>query len=107
MFDILSRSAGPLAVLDPAPGPEDAPPVPLERLEAQICDLPGLLPAPTCRFLILLGDFDAREGWASWDNSCATWLSWKCHGALTLYPAAGTPAPPAPSPPPPPRRNTT
>jgi hypothetical protein len=53
--------------------------VPLERLEAQICELAGHLAAATCRFLILLGDFDARRGWASWNmRSCAEWLSWKC-----------------------------
>jgi hypothetical protein len=61
-----------------APGPDPGP-VPLERLEAQICELAGHLTAATCRFLVLLGDFDAREGWASWDMpSCAAWLSWKC-----------------------------
>ena len=53
--------------------------VPLERLEARICELAGHLAAATCRFLVLLGDFDARRGWASWEmNSCAQWLSWKC-----------------------------
>jgi uncharacterized protein DUF222/HNH endonuclease len=53
--------------------------VPLERLEAQICELAGHLTAATCRFLVLLADFDARRGWASWEmNSCAAWLSWKC-----------------------------
>src|SRR5215469_10001251 len=53
--------------------------VPLERLEAQICELAGHLAAATCRFLVLLADFDARRGWASWEmNSCAQWLSWKC-----------------------------
>src|SRR5262252_9117556 len=53
--------------------------VPLERVEAQICELAGHLAAATCRFLVLLGDFDARRGWASWDmSSCAAWLSWKC-----------------------------
>ena len=54
-------------------------PVPLERLEAQICELAGHLAAATCRFLVLLADFDARRGWASWEmSSCAQWLSWKC-----------------------------
>jgi 5-methylcytosine-specific restriction endonuclease McrA len=69
----------------PAPGPGPGPDpglveaVPLERLEAQICELAGHLAAATCRFLVLLGDFDARRGWASWEmNSCAEWLSWKC-----------------------------
>ncbi len=63
--------------IEPVPG--DPAPVPLERLEAQICELAGHLTAATCRFLVLLADFDARRGWASWDmNSCATWLSWKC-----------------------------
>src|SRR5215471_12396703 len=53
--------------------------VPLERVEAQICELAGHLAAATCRFLVLLGDFDARRGWASWEmSSCAAWLSWKC-----------------------------
>jgi hypothetical protein len=53
--------------------------VPLERVEAQICELAGHLAAATCRFLILLADFDARRGWASWEmSSCAAWLSWKC-----------------------------
>ena len=52
---------------------------PLERLEAQICELAGHLAAATCRFLMLLADFDARRGWATWDmTSCAQWLSWKC-----------------------------
>ena len=54
--------------------------MPLERLEAQICGAQaGHLAAATCRFLVLLGDFDDRRGWAWWDmTSCAEWLSWKC-----------------------------
>ena len=35
--------------------------VPLERLEAQICELAGPLAAATCRFLVLLADFDAMS----------------------------------------------
>jgi HNH endonuclease/Domain of unknown function (DUF222) len=85
MFDARipgSVSGSTTDVLDapaPAPGPGDPAAVPLERLEAQICELAGHLTAATCRFLVLLADFDARRGWASWEmSSCASWLSWKC-----------------------------
>ena len=86
MFDTLRPGADPGTTapdlrLDPSSGPDSGPPdpVPLERLEAQICELAGHLTAATCRFLVLLADFDARRGWASWDMpSCAAWLSWKC-----------------------------
>src|SRR3984957_16309667 len=79
MFDTMQPGSGPdAAISETGPGPGLAP-VPLERLEAQICELAGHLAAATCRFLVLLADFDARRGWASWDmNSCAEWLSWKC-----------------------------
>src|ERR1700759_3649443 len=64
---------------DVAASPAEPARVPLERVEAQICDLAGHLAAATCRFLVLLADFDARRGWASWEmGSCAQWLSWKC-----------------------------
>ena len=83
MFDNI-EGAGSIfaAVLPPADvaaSPAEPNRVPLERLEAQICELAGHLAAATCRFLVLLGDFDARRGWASWEmTSCAQWLSWKC-----------------------------
>ena len=78
MFD--TDLAGPAADSPAADSPAAEPPqVPLERLEAQICELAGHLAAATCRFLVLLADFDARRGWASWEmTSCAAWLSWKC-----------------------------
>jgi 5-methylcytosine-specific restriction endonuclease McrA len=51
----------------------------LAELEARICELAGHLTAATCRFLLLVADFDARRGWAAWDlPSCAAWLAWKC-----------------------------
>ena len=78
MFDTLESGSCPD---DTMSNPDDTGPtsVPLERLEAQICELAGHLAAATCRFLVLLGDFDARRGWASWEmTSCAAWLSWKC-----------------------------
>lgn len=53
--------------------------IPMERLEARICELAGHLAAATCQFLLLVADFDARKGWADWEMpSCAAWLSWKC-----------------------------
>ena len=56
--------------------------VPVERLEEQICELAGHLTAATCRFLMLLADFDERHGWAAYDmSSCSAWLSWKCQMA--------------------------
>ena len=83
MFDT-NQSGSVFAVASPpadlAASPAASPAgVPLERLEAQICELAGHLAAATCRFLVLLADFDARRGWASWEmTSCAAWLSWKC-----------------------------
>jgi Domain of unknown function (DUF222)/HNH endonuclease len=66
-----------LTTLDSVSAAADGPP--LEWLERQICDLAGHLAAATCRFVVLLGDFDAREGWRAWDlPSCSAWLSWKC-----------------------------
>jgi Domain of unknown function (DUF222)/HNH endonuclease len=78
MFDTKQPGGDPGATtLQPHQDPPEA--VPLERLEAQICELAGHLAAATCRFLVLLGDFDARRGWESWEmSSCAQWLSWKC-----------------------------
>ena len=60
------------------PVPGDTP-EPLERLEARIRELAGHLTAATCQFLLLVADFDERQGWADWEmTSCAAWLSWKC-----------------------------
>src|SRR6201982_2402877 len=82
MFDSDRRGSVFAAVSPPADvaaSPAEPHRVPLERVEAQICELAGHLAAATCRFLVLLADFDARRGWASWEmGSCAAWLSWKC-----------------------------
>jgi 5-methylcytosine-specific restriction endonuclease McrA len=54
----------------------------VEHLEARICELAGHMAAATCRYLLLVADFDARQGWAQWEvASCAAWLSWKCQVA--------------------------
>lgn len=52
--------------------------MPLERVETELCTLAGQIASAMCRFLELLADFDAREGWAGWNvRSCAHWLSWR------------------------------
>src|SRR5437879_3554614 len=53
--------------------------MPLERLEAEICELAAHLSAAECRWLLLLSEFDRREGWTGWGiNSCAHWVSYRC-----------------------------
>ena len=65
-----------------SPGTDEPPEqglVPAERLEAELCLMAGNLAAATCRFLELVGEYDASNGWKSWDmRSCAEWLSWRC-----------------------------
>jgi Domain of unknown function (DUF222) len=51
----------------------------LAELEAQITELAGQLNAANYRWLMLIGEFDRRQGW--WDgslHSCAHWLNFKC-----------------------------
>ena len=56
-----------------------AEPVPLERLEGEICRLAAHVNAATCRWLELVGEFDRREGWAVWGaKSCSQWLGHRC-----------------------------
>lgn len=53
--------------------------VPLEHLEHEICQLSAHLSAAVCRWLLLIGEFDRREGWGHQGaKSCAQWLSWRC-----------------------------
>ncbi|HMN83045.1 MAG TPA: DUF222 domain-containing protein, partial [Burkholderiaceae bacterium] len=50
------------------------------ELESQITALAGHLNAASHRFLVLVAEFDRREGWGGdgATRSCAHWLSWKC-----------------------------
>ena len=58
--------------------------VPLEHIEHEITELAAHIHAATCRFLVLIAEFDRRRGWAEWDcKSCAHWLSWRCGLGLT------------------------
>jgi 5-methylcytosine-specific restriction endonuclease McrA len=51
----------------------------LEELEREICELAAHIAAATCRWLLLVAEFDERLGWADWGaRSCAQWLSWRC-----------------------------
>ncbi len=53
--------------------------MPLERLESEITELAAHINAATCRWLLLVAEFDRREGWGTWEcRSCAHWLNWKC-----------------------------
>jgi hypothetical protein len=62
--------------------------MPLEQLEREITELAAHINAATCRWLLLVGELDRREGWAEWGcKSCAHWLSLRCGVGLT---AAGT-----------------
>ena len=73
----------PVTPVGGVPCPTDDPAaMPVEHLEARICELAGHMAAATCRYLLLVADFDAREGWAQWEvASCAAWLAWKCQVA--------------------------
>jgi Domain of unknown function (DUF222)/HNH endonuclease len=51
----------------------------LQALANEITELAGHLNAANYRFLKLIAEFDAREGWADGATcSCAHWLNWKC-----------------------------
>src|SRR5256885_15958341 len=53
--------------------------VSLEQLEEQIGELAAHINAATCSWLLLIGEFDRREGWKSWGcKSCAAWWSLRC-----------------------------
>src|SRR5437016_14282793 len=50
-----------------------------EDLADEICRQAGHLTAATCRWLLLVGEFDRREGWGDAGiTSCAHWLAWRC-----------------------------
>lgn len=61
------------------PPPDRAAPRPLPDLEREICELAAHIAAATCRWLLLVAEWDERAGWAEWGvNSCAEWLGWRC-----------------------------
>ena len=53
--------------------------LPLERLEHEISTLAAHIYAATCRWLLLIAEFDRRQGWQTWGmTSCPEWLAFKC-----------------------------
>jgi hypothetical protein len=51
----------------------------LDELERQICELGANIEAAMCRWLLLVAEFDEREGWGVLGyKTCAQWLSWRC-----------------------------
>src|SRR5947209_19064386 len=58
--------------------------LPLERVEAELCELAAHMDAGLCRWLVLLGEYDARGGHETWEcRSAAQWASWRCGVAPT------------------------
>ncbi|WP_168217800.1 HNH endonuclease signature motif containing protein [Occultella kanbiaonis] len=76
--------AAPLAVAEPDPPPDPVSERPLEEIEAELSGLAVKIAATTCRFLLLLAEFDARQGWNTGGfASCVNWLSWRCGMSAT------------------------
>ena len=56
---------------------------PIDELAAEICTLAGHINAASHRWLVLIAEFDRRNGWSdSATQSCAHWLNWKCGIAM-------------------------
>src|SRR6187549_3838703 len=56
---------------------------PIDELAAEICTLAGHINAASHRWLVLIAEFDRRNGWSdSATQSCAHWLNWKCGMAM-------------------------
>ena len=54
-----------------------------DELANEICTLAGHINAANHRFLVLIAEFDRRQGWSDRaTQSCAHWLNWKCGIAM-------------------------
>jgi len=82
MMTALAALDDELKALEALPEPE--PERGLNEIAHELGTLAATLAATTCRFLLLLGEFDRREGWAGQGVSSAThWLSWRCGMSTT------------------------
>src|SRR5215468_9323557 len=51
----------------------------LDDLEARLVESFHDVSKATHRFLVLVREFDLRQGWKAYgNNDCAEWLNWKC-----------------------------
>jgi hypothetical protein len=57
------------------PGPNGGPS--LRQLEDEIAELAAQIDAATYRLLVLIAEFDRRQGWGNGFRSCAHWLSYR------------------------------
>ncbi|MDT8342758.1 MAG: DUF222 domain-containing protein, partial [Longimicrobiales bacterium] len=48
-----------------------------DRLADEIAELAAQIHAATYRLLVLVAEFDRREGWGNGFRTCAHWLSWR------------------------------
>src|ERR1039458_8525788 len=64
-LDTHSGHPGRQAPAAPGPAADPGRPVPLERVEAQICELAGHLAAATGRVLVALHSLAGHRGWAA------------------------------------------
>jgi hypothetical protein len=55
----------------------------IDELATEICTLAGHINAANHRWLMLIAEFDQRNGWNDGGSqSCAHWLNWKCGVAM-------------------------
>src|SRR6059058_3851835 len=53
--------------------------LPTKALDAEIGELAAHIAAATARWLLLIAEFERRNGhWGSGFSDCASWLSWRC-----------------------------
>lgn len=56
----------------------------VDDIAYELGTLAATLAASTCRFLLLLAEFDRRRGWSQHGvGSCTHWLSWRCGMSTT------------------------
>jgi hypothetical protein len=76
-------AAAPLPAAPPLASAAPATERPLDELERDICELSAHLAAATCRWLLMIAEFEERGGWHGWGiKTCAHWLSWRCSLSL-------------------------